>query len=120
MSDHRTPTGTILVLYADAPAALVSSRQVSFVGDIRHLPPGDPVVRIVAHKAYYAQLVLAGQMPARYTDHDARQFARFALIDPDEFVAHATDADDALAAHFRVPVHTIEQARRELGSGDAR
>lgn len=114
MSDVSRRTGTILVLYRGAPAALVSRRQISFVGDIRHLPPGDPVVRVVAHMAFYAQLVLSGDMPAPYTDEGAQQFARFALIDTDEFVSQAGDADEELAAHFRVPVEQIMSTRREL------
>jgi hypothetical protein len=111
---------SILVLYRGAPAALVGARQLSFIDDVRHLPPGHPVVRFVAHMAFYAQLVLTGEMPPGYTDEDAERFARLALVDPDELARLHRMSDATLAARFRVPVEEIEQARTELGATDGR
>lgn len=104
---------TILVSYADAPAALVGARRFSFLGDVRHLPPGHPVVRLVAYMAYYAQLVLTGDM-GDYSDPEAELFARSALIDYEQLAALATESDDALATHFRIPLEQIGKARQEL------
>jgi hypothetical protein len=110
----------VLVQYRGQPAALVGVRQLSFLGDVRHLPPGDPVVRFVAQMAFYAQLVLKGEMPPGYSDEDAERFARLALVDPDELARRRRRSDAALAAHFRVPVEQIAQAREELGGTDGR
>ena len=104
---------TILVSYADAPAALVGVRRFSFLGDVRHLPPGHPVVRVVAYMAYYAQLVLTGDV-RDYSDHKAELFARSALIDYEQLAARASESDDALATHFRIPPEQIAKARKEL------
>jgi hypothetical protein len=105
---------SLLVCHQGEPAALVSLRYLTFVGDLRHLPPGDPSVRIVVYMAYYAQLVLAGEVPDRYTDEDAERFARLALIDPIELAQHGDESGQALAARYRVPVQHVTQARREL------
>jgi hypothetical protein len=108
---------SILVTYRGAPAALVGIRQFSFLGDVRHLPPGHPAVRMVTHKAYYAQLVLAGKMPGDYTDEDAERFARLALIDPDELERRRHHSDAALASRFGVPTDAVVHAREEAGRG---
>ena len=110
----------ILVLYRDRPAALVGPARFSYLGEVRHLPPGHPVVRMVTHMGYYAQSVLTGQLRGRYTDHDAERFARFALIDPDELMQRASDSDAVLAAHFRVPEEQIQPARQDLREPDDR
>jgi hypothetical protein len=119
MSARPPRKGSLLVCYQGAPAALVSLRQMSFVGDVRHLPPGDPTVRMVVYMAYYAQLVLADEIPGRYSDEDAERFARLALVDPTDLARHRDENDEALAAHYRVPLEEINHARRELRSGDA-
>jgi hypothetical protein len=108
---------SILVIYRGAPAALVGVRRFSFLGDVRHLPPRHPVVRMVAQMAYYAQLVLAGQMPADYTDEDAERFARLALINPEQLAHRQRDSDQALAARFRVPADEVARAREEFSDG---
>ena len=108
---------TILVSYEDAPAALVGVRRFSFLGDVRHLPPGHPVVRVVAYMAYYAQLVLTGDM-GDYTDREAELFARSALIDYEQLAARSSESDDALATRFRIPIEQITKAREELDAYD--
>jgi len=65
--------------------------------------------------AYYAQLVLAGELSAPYGDSDAERFARLALIDPDEFHARLDESDAQLAARFRIPPDQIRLARTERG-----
>jgi hypothetical protein len=111
---------SVLVQYQGIPAALVNARRLSFLGDVRHLPPGHPLVRVVTHMAFYAQLVLLGEMPGPYSDEDAGRFARFALIDPDELGERAAEDDAALAARFRVPLPEVARARQELGGADGR
>jgi len=108
---------TILVTYDGAPAALVSMRRFSFLGGVRHLPPGHPVVRVVSYMAYYAQLVLSGDM-SDYSDRDAELFARSALIDYDQLAARSDETDEALASGFRIPVEQIAKAREELSAAD--
>ncbi len=108
---------TILVTYEGAPAALVGVRRFSFLGEVRHLPPGHPVVRVVAYMAYYAQVVLSGEL-SDYTDRDAEMFARSALIDYEQLAIRPGASAESLAAHFRVPVDQIAKAREELnGAG---
>jgi hypothetical protein len=108
---------TILVSYDGAPAALVGVRRFSFLGAVRHLPPGHPVVRVVAYMAYYAQLVLSGDM-GDYSDRDAELFARSALIDYEHLASRVGESDKSLATHFRIPVEQITKAREELGAYD--
>jgi hypothetical protein len=64
--------------------------------------------------AYYAQLVLNGEMPTPYQDEDAERFARLALIEPDRLSGSDPLADARLAAELRVPVEQLTRARREL------
>ena len=109
----------ILVIYQDSPAALVGPTRFSFLGDVRHLPPGDPVVRVVTHMGYYAQLVLTRRLPGPYTHEDAERFARYALVDPAELSRLADESDAALASAFRVPPAQIRLARQDLGDPDA-
>jgi hypothetical protein len=108
---------TILVTYAEAPAALVGVRRFSFLGQVRHLPPGHPVVRVVAYMAYYAQLVLSSDM-GDYRDEDAELFARSALIDYAKLAVRVADSDESLAARFRIPVEQVSNARKELSAAD--
>lgn len=118
MNEPLSPSN-ILIQYRGTPAALVNARRLSFLGDIRHLPPGDPLVKVVANMAYYAQLVLSERMPGPYSDADAERFARLALIDEDELsMLSANDAE--LAARFGVPVEQVAKARRELRGPDGR
>jgi hypothetical protein len=104
----------VLVNYQGAPAALVGTGRHSFLGDVGDLPLGHPVVRTVAYMAFYAQLVLAGEMPEPYTDRDAECFARYAMIDAIELDRIAGESDERLAARFRVPQEQVELARNEL------
>jgi len=108
---------TILVTYEGAPAALVGARRFSFLGDARHLPPGHPVVRVVAYMAYYAQLVLSGDM-GDYNDQDAERFARSALIDYEQLAVRSAESDEALAAQLRIPIEQVKKAREELSAYD--
>ncbi|MGH2857052.1 MAG: hypothetical protein ACRDMJ_06160 [Solirubrobacteraceae bacterium] len=108
----------VLVCYRRAPAALVSRREVSFVGTVRHLPPGHPVVRMTAYMAYYAQLALAGEVT--YSDALAERFARAALIDHRDLARRASEPAERLALRYRVPVEQIAEARRELLGHDGR
>ena len=63
--------------------------------------------------AYYAQLVLSGDM-SDYSDRDAELFARSALIDYGQLAIRPTESPESLAAHFRIPVEQITKARQEL------
>lgn len=122
---QHEPTGPggsldILILYDGAPAVLVGVTRFSYIGELRHLTPANPLVRVVTYMGYYAQLVLGGEMPGTYTDEDAERFACFALIDPDELARRLGDTDSALASHFRVPPEQIKRARQELDDADGR
>jgi hypothetical protein len=119
MNEQVTPS-SILIQYRGTPAALVNARQLSFLGEVRHLPPGNPIVKVVAHMGYYAQLVLSGRMPGPYTDGDAERFARLALIDEGELALLGGATDAELAARFGVPIEEVVKARREIEGPDGR
>lgn len=111
---------TVLVCCHRVPAALVSCREVTFVGTVRHLPPGHPVVRMTTYMAYYAQLALAGEVAGGYSDALAERFARAALIDHRDLARRANEPAERLALRYRVPVEQIAKARQELGGHDGR
>jgi hypothetical protein len=122
MTENRLPRNpsSILVSYRGAPAALVGIRRLSFLGDVRHLPSGHPLVRVVAYMAYYAQLVLREDLPGPYADGDAERFARYALIETDELRRRRDASDDVLAVQLAVPVEQIAAARLEGDDRHAR
>jgi hypothetical protein len=48
--------------------------------ELRARPPGDPETVFVCYMCAYAPEVLTGELPGPYTEHNARRFARAALI----------------------------------------
>jgi hypothetical protein len=50
---------------------------------VDQLPAGDPLLTFVLYMCAYARDVHTGELPGPYTDHDARRFARAALV-PEE------------------------------------
>jgi len=63
----------------------------------------------------YALEVRLGRSPGPYDDERAALFARFALIDDEEFRARAGWCDAALARRFGVPIAEIGRKRSDLG-----
>jgi hypothetical protein len=104
----------ILVTYNHQPVALVNARRATLLGPVAELPPGHPQLRLTVYMAIYAHLIACGQHAATYNDQDAQRFARHALIDQHELLERASQADENLAEHFRVPLDQITAARAEL------
>lgn len=103
----------ILVTYNHQPVALVNARRATLLGTVAELPAGHPQLRLTLYMAIYAHLIASGQHPGPYDDQDAQRFARTALIDQHELLGRASQADEHLAEHFRVPIDQIPLARAE-------
>jgi len=71
------------ITYHGRPVACATATRFFLADDLDQLPAGDPVLTFVIYMCAYARDVLTGQLPGPYTDHNARRFARAALV-PDE------------------------------------
>jgi len=103
------------ITYRGRPVACATATRFFLSDDLDRLPVGDPLLTFVLYMCAYAREVLTGQLPGPYTDHNARSFARAALVpaelaDPDrlehthrnlEQTAHALKLPAAeLAVHL--------------------
>ena len=104
---------TLTLTYEDQPVARASRERFWLAPHVESLPDGHPTKRLVAFMALYARDVLAGELPAPYSDERARRFARLALVEPLTYEAHFQLADDQLAAVLRLPVAEMPHVRRE-------
>ena len=82
------------ITYTGRPVACATATRFFLSDDVERLPAGDPLLTFVMYMCAYAREVLTGQLPGPYTDHNARRFARAALV-PDEL------ADRERIAHTR-------------------
>lgn len=104
---------TLTLTYEDRPAALAARERFWLAAHVEALPDGHPTKRLVAFMALYARDVLAGELPAPYSDERARRFARLALVEPLTYEAHHQLADNQLAAVLRLPLAEMPHVRRE-------
>lgn len=82
------------ITYRGRPVACATATRFFLSDDVERLPAGDPLLTFVVYMCAYARDVLTGELPGPYTDHDARCFARAALV-PREL------ADPVRTAHTR-------------------
>jgi hypothetical protein len=80
------------ITYRGRPVACATATRFFLADDLDQLPAGDPLLTFVIYMCAYAHDVLTGQLPGPYADHNARRFARAALVpeelaDPDR-IAH--------------------------------
>jgi len=71
------------ITYRGRPIACATATRFFLSDDLERLPAGDPLLTFVVYMCAYAHEVLTGELPGPYTDHNARRFARAALV-PDE------------------------------------
>ena len=113
--------GVTLIVYEGEIVASVGATRVYFVPPIDTLESGDPLLRIVSLMAAYALEVRHGSAPGPYSHAQAEVFARYALIDDDQFEMLDANgmSDELLAGHFGVPVEQIERKRQDLSDASA-
>jgi hypothetical protein len=104
-----------LIMYRGRVVALVGLGGLHLVPELAERPAGDPELVFVAFMCAYAIEVRLGRVPGPYDDKRAALFARFALIDDEEFRLCAGWCDTALARRFRVPVGEIARKLADLG-----
>lgn len=112
----RLYRGVTLIVYEGEIVASVGATLVYFVPPIDALESGDPLLRFVSLMAAYALEVRSGSAPGPYSHACAELFARYALIDDDQFEMLDANgiSDELLAGHFGVPVEQIERKRQDL------
>ena len=71
--------------------------------------PGHPETVFVCYMCAYARAVLAGEVPAPYTERDARRFAQAALI-PAELLEREHINTAGSAATLRIPEQELADA----------
>jgi hypothetical protein len=71
------------ITYRGRPVACATATRFFLADDLERLNAGDPLLTFVLYMCAYARDVLTGELPGPYTNHDARRFARAALV-PDE------------------------------------
>ena len=92
------------ITYRGRPVACATATRFFLADDLDRLPAGDPVLTFVVYMCAYAHDVLTGELPGPYTDHDARRFARAALV-PEELA----DPDRIARTH-----RNLQQTARAL------
>jgi hypothetical protein len=92
------------ITHRGRPVACATATRFFLADDLERLNAGDPLLTFVLYMCAYAREVLTGELPGPYTDHDARRFARAALV-PDEL------ADPDRIAHTR---RNLERTARAL------
>jgi hypothetical protein len=92
------------ITYRGRPVACATATRFFLTDALDRLPAGDPVLTFVLYMCAYGHEVLTGQLPGPYTDHNARRFARAALV-PDEL------ADPDRIAHTH---RNLQQTARAL------
>jgi hypothetical protein len=110
--------GVTLIVYESEIVASVGATRVYFVPPIDALESSDPLLRFVSLMAAYALEVRHGSAPGPYSHVRAELFARYALVDDDQFEMLDANAisDELLAGHFGVPVEQIERKRKDLSA----
>jgi len=110
--------GVTLIVYEDEIVASVGATRVCFAPPIDGLASGDPLLSFVSLMAAYALEVRHGSAPGPYSHARAEMFARYALIDDDQFEMLDANGigDELLAGHFGVPIEQIERKREDLSA----
>ncbi len=110
------PPSVTLIMFEGQIAATAGARRFYLAPHVGARGLDDPLAQFVTLMAAFALRVKDGSAPGPYTDERAERFARFALIEDDEFrMLDANQLDDALlAGHFDVPVDQIEFKRQDL------
>jgi hypothetical protein len=105
------------ISYGGRLVALATPNRFLLSGSLAMRPVGDPERTFVIYMCLYAIDVLTGVLPAPYTDHRARRYARAALI-PEELLERGQLNYGAASQGLGVPAAELQeahQARRRKG-----
>jgi hypothetical protein len=111
------------ITYRGRYVACATATRFFLADDLDRLPAGDPVLTFVVYMCAYAHDVLTGEVPGPYTDHDARQFARAALV-PEELadldrIAHTHRNLQRTARALKLPVAELVAALADIAQAAA-
>ncbi len=108
-----------LISYRGQPVALVARERVHVLAPwLQDAPPDDPDARFVLFMCTYARMVQLGRPAPPFSNTDAERWARTALIDDDELLAHPHRPAREQARRAGVPIEQIATRRRELDLPD--
>jgi hypothetical protein len=104
-----------LITYRGRPVALVAPERVHVLASwLQDSPPGDPDARFVLFMCTFARMVQLGRLPPPFSSTAAERWARTALIDDDDLLAHPHRPAGEQARCAGVPTDQIATRRREL------
>ena len=111
------------ITYRGRPVACATATRFFLSDDLERLPAGDPLLTFVMYMCAYAHDVLTGEVPGPYTDHDARQFARAALV-PEELadldrIAHTHRNLQRTARALKLPAAELATALADIAKAPA-
>jgi hypothetical protein len=106
------------ITYRGRPVACATATRFFLADDLDRLPAGDPLLTFVIYMCAYAREVHTGELPGPYTDHDARRFARAALVpeelaDPDR-IAHTHRNLQRTARALKLPAAELAAALDDI------
>jgi hypothetical protein len=97
------------IAYRGRVVACASATRVFLADELRRRPDGDPELRFVLFMCCYARDVMTGALPGRYSDGNARAYARAALI-PEELLERPLVHPRRTARVLGVPIDEFFQA----------
>jgi hypothetical protein len=104
-----------LIRYRGRPVALVAPERVHVLASwLVEAPRGDPDARFVLFMCAFARLIQRGRLPCPFSNAAAERWARTALIDDDELLAHPHRPTREQARRAGVPTEQVTARRREL------
>jgi hypothetical protein len=111
------------ITYRGRPVACATATRFFLADDLDRLPAGDPVLTFVIYMCAYARDVLTGELTGPYTDRNARQFARAALVpeelaDPDR-IAHTHRNLQRTALALKLPAAELAAALADIAQDPA-
>lgn len=109
-----------LISYHGRPAALVAPERVHILARwLADAPADNPDARFVLFMCVFARLVQLGRLPCSFSTTDAERWARSALINDGELIAHPHRSAREHARRAGVPIDQVTARRRELDFPDA-
>ena len=102
----------LTITYGGRVEAAASARGMFLCLRLALRPVEDPERTLVIYMGAYAGDVLRGELPGPYSDEQARQYARVALI-PEELLEHDLPDLERTARALQIPASELRQARVE-------
>ena len=97
------------ITYRGRIAACASATRVFLAEELRRRPAGDPELTFVLFMCCYARDLMTGELAGRYSDENARAYARAALI-PEELLERPLADPRRTARALSVPVDELLHA----------